>query len=71
MHTASTTFTVIALPHCDNNLFGLILFFFAFTPVTFAGTAALYEADKNLPLRKSHENPVIKKLYEEYLEKNK
>jgi NADP-reducing hydrogenase subunit HndD len=30
---------------------------------------ALYEADKNLPLRKSHENPVIKKLYEEYLEK--
>ena len=30
---------------------------------------ALYEADKNLPIRKSHENPVIKKLYEEYLEK--
>ena len=30
---------------------------------------ALYEADKNLQLRKSHENTVIKKLYEEYLEK--
>ena len=30
---------------------------------------ALYEADKNLPIRKSHENPVIKKIYEEYLEK--
>ena len=28
---------------------------------------ALYEADKNLPLRKSHENPVIKELYDEYL----
>ncbi|MBC3516650.1 iron hydrogenase small subunit [Neobittarella massiliensis] len=31
--------------------------------------AALYEADRNLPLRKSHQNPVIKKVYEEYLEK--
>ena len=30
---------------------------------------ALYEPDKNLPIRISHENPVIKKLYEEYLEK--
>ncbi len=30
---------------------------------------ALYKADKELPIRKSHENPVIKKLYEEYLEK--
>ncbi len=30
---------------------------------------ALYEADKNLPIRKSHENPMIKKIYEEYLEK--
>ncbi|MDD5924536.1 MAG: NADH-dependent [FeFe] hydrogenase, group A6 [Clostridia bacterium] len=27
----------------------------------------LYDEDKNLPLRKSHESPVIKKLYEEYL----
>ena len=27
---------------------------------------ALYEEDKNLPLRKSHESPVIKNLYEEY-----
>ena len=30
--------------------------------------AALYEADKGLKLRKSHENPVIKQLYDEYLE---
>jgi NADP-reducing hydrogenase subunit HndD len=30
---------------------------------------ALYEADKGLKVRKSHENPMIKKLYEEYLEK--
>ena len=29
--------------------------------------AALYELDKNLPLRKSHENPDIIKLYEDFL----
>jgi NADP-reducing hydrogenase subunit HndD len=29
----------------------------------------LYNEDKNLPLRKSHENPVIKTLYSEYLGK--
>jgi NADP-reducing hydrogenase subunit HndD len=28
---------------------------------------AIYEEDKNLPIRKSHENPFIKKLYKEYL----
>ena len=28
---------------------------------------ALYEADRNKPLRKSHENPYITKLYEEFL----
>ena len=28
---------------------------------------ALYAEDASLPLRKSHENPYIKKLYEEYL----
>lgn len=31
--------------------------------------AVLYDEDKNLPLRKSHENPVIKELYDTYLEK--
>ena len=31
--------------------------------------AALYEEDANLPVRKSHENPMIKKIYEEYFEK--
>ncbi len=30
---------------------------------------ALYDADKNLQIRKSHENPVIKELYNEYLGK--
>lgn len=30
---------------------------------------ALYEADKNLTIRKSHENPIIKQVYDEYLEK--
>ncbi|MFW5986039.1 MAG: [FeFe] hydrogenase, group A, partial [Halanaerobiales bacterium] len=30
--------------------------------------SALYEIDKNKQLRKSHENPMIKKIYEEYLE---
>ena len=30
---------------------------------------ALYDEDKSLPLRKSHENPVIKTLYDEYFEK--
>lgn len=28
---------------------------------------AIYNEDKGMPLRKSHENPAIKKLYEEYL----
>lgn len=31
--------------------------------------SVLYNEDKNLPLRKSHENPVIKEIYETYLEK--
>ncbi len=30
---------------------------------------ALYQEDENKPIRKSHENPSIKKLYAEYLEK--
>lgn len=30
---------------------------------------ALYKADEELKIRKSHENPVIKKLYDKYLEK--
>ncbi len=31
--------------------------------------AAIYDEDVNMPLRKSHENPSVKKLYEEYLGK--
>ena len=34
-----------------------------------ARARALYDDDKNKPLRKSHENPYIQKLYEEYLGK--
>ena len=30
---------------------------------------ALYKIDEQSVLRKSHENPAIKKIYEEYLEK--
>lgn len=31
--------------------------------------SAIYTIDERSTIRKSHENPVIKKLYEEYLEK--
>ncbi|HOK74626.1 MAG TPA: NADH-dependent [FeFe] hydrogenase, group A6 [Bacteroidales bacterium] len=34
-----------------------------------ARAAAIYQEDRNKPLRKSHENPVIIKLYEEFLGK--
>jgi NADP-reducing hydrogenase subunit HndD len=34
-----------------------------------ARAAAIYSEDKSKPLRKSHENPFISKLYEEFLEK--
>ena len=30
---------------------------------------AIYEVDRNMPLRKSHENPAVKELYETYLGK--
>ena len=30
---------------------------------------AIYEADRSLPVRQSHENPAIKRIYEEYLGK--
>ena len=40
-----------------------------FTDLKAERAKALYEEDKNLPLRKSHESPIIKQLYEEYLEK--
>jgi len=31
--------------------------------------SAIYDVDRTLPLRKSHENPSVKKVYEEFLEK--
>lgn len=38
-------------------------------PDTLAKRAeAIYTEDKNLPIRKSHENPVIKEIYEKYLD---
>lgn len=40
-----------------------------FTDLKGLRAKALYEEDANLPLRKSHDSPIIKKLYEEYLEK--
>ena len=30
-------------------------------------TEAIYSADAHLPLRKSHENPIVKQIYSEYL----
>lgn len=40
-----------------------------FTDLKALRAAALYEEDRNLPLRKSHDNPVIKELYDNYLGK--
>ena len=40
-----------------------------FTDLKAMRAKALYDEDKNLPLRKSHDNPAIQKLYAEYLEK--
>lgn len=40
-----------------------------FTDLKALRSKALYDEDRNLPLRKSHENPIIKTVYNEYLEK--
>lgn len=40
-----------------------------FTDIKTLRASALYEEDRNLPLRKSHESPVIKMLYEDFLGK--
>ena len=37
--------------------------------ILYARANALYREDANKPLRKSHENPYIKTLYEDYLGK--
>ncbi len=39
----------------------------SFTDLKGLRAKALYEEDKNLPLRKSHESPLIKLVYDEYL----
>ena len=39
-----------------------------FTDLKALRAKALYEEDKEMPLRKSHESPIIKMLYDEYLE---
>ncbi len=40
-----------------------------FTDVRAVRGAALYKDDENLPIRKSHENPDVKAVYDEYFEK--
>lgn len=40
-----------------------------FTDLRKVRADALYAEDKNLPIRKSHENPMIKTIYKEYFEK--
>ena len=40
-----------------------------FTDLKALRAKALYEEDQGMQLRKSHENPAIKTLYEEFLEK--
>ncbi len=40
-----------------------------FTDLKAERAKALYEEDANLPLRKSHESPLIKMIYDEFLEK--
>lgn len=39
-----------------------------FTDLKAERAKALYEEDQNLPLRKSHESPLVKMIYEEYFE---
>ena len=39
----------------------------SFTDLKALRAKALYDQDANMPLRKSHENPVVKELYAEYL----
>lgn len=38
-----------------------------FTDLKTIRAKALYDQDKNMPVRKSHQNPVLKKIYAEYL----
>ncbi len=40
-----------------------------FVDVRAVRAKSLYQEDENLPIRKSHENPVIKEIYDTYLEK--
>ncbi|MDD5603611.1 MAG: [FeFe] hydrogenase, group A, partial [Eubacteriales bacterium] len=39
----------------------------SWTDIRAARAKAIYEEDKDMPIRKSHENPRIKRLYDEYL----
>ncbi len=39
----------------------------SFTDLAGLRAKALYDQDKEMPMRKSHENPVVKKIYDEYL----
>jgi NADP-reducing hydrogenase subunit HndD len=39
----------------------------SFTDIKSLRAGALYKQDANMPMRKSHESPVVKAVYEEYL----
>lgn len=38
-----------------------------FTDLVAARAAALYKQDEGMPIRKSHDNPFVQKVYQEYL----
>ena len=38
-----------------------------FTDIRALRAAALYAQDENMPIRRSHENPYVKRVYEEFL----
>ena len=39
----------------------------SFTDIPARRAAALYQQDKSMPIRKSHENPVLQAVYQNYL----
>ena len=38
-----------------------------FTDIRALRAAALYRQDENMPIRRSHENPYVKRVYDEFL----
>ena len=58
-------------PAVLNGIFyGIIVLLIVLSGVNKAVRAkAIYDEDKSMPIRKSHKNPVVTRVYEEYLEK--